>query len=159
LNEALEKHPELADRPLEKLLSEIDSVPPDIRTAIRNHGGGHANHSFFWTIMAAPSEASAKEGPGGQAAELQSGKVAKLPSGRVAGALSQAFGDFTKFKEEFSKAAAGVFGSGWAWLVLGDQSKDAKLQIITTPNQDSPLMQNLHPVLGLDLWEHSFYLL
>lgn len=145
LNEALEKHPEIADHPLEKLLREIDSVPEDIRTAVRNHGGGHANHSFFWTIMAAPSEALAKEGA-----------VGGEPSGKIADAISESFGDFAKFKEAFAKAASGVFGSGWAWLVL---DKENKLKLITTPNQDSPLMQNLKSVLGLDLWEHSFYLL
>jgi len=137
LNEALEKHPEIADKPLEEILMRIDMVPPDIRTAIRNHGGGHMNHSFFWTVMGA------------------SGKVAKEPGGKVAEAIMQTFGGFAKFKEEFTKAAAGVFGSGWAWLV---KDKDSKLMLITTPNQDSPLMQNLKPVLGLDVWEHAYYL-
>ncbi|MDE2019337.1 MAG: superoxide dismutase [Patescibacteria group bacterium] len=135
LNEALEKHPEIADHSLEKLLREIDSVPPDIRTAVRNHGGGNANHAFFWTIMGLNA--------GGEAA------------GKVADAIRESFGDFAKFKDEFTKAAAGVFGSGWTWLTLDGENK---LKLITTPNQDSPLMQNLKPVLGIDLWEHAYYL-
>ncbi len=139
LNEALDKHPDVADKPLEELLKNLDSVPPDIRTAIRNHGGGHWNHSFFWTIMGLPSESLAKEGP----------------NGKIGEAITQIFGDFAKFKDEFSKAAAGVFGSGWAWLVMDGENK---LKIITTPNQDSPLMQNLKPILGLDVWEHAYYL-
>ncbi len=134
LNEALDKHPEVADKPLAELLSSIDSVPEDIRTAVRNHGGGHANHSFFWTIMG-PKE-------GGE------------PTGNLADKIKKSFGDFAKFKEEFTKAAAGVFGSGWAWLVLDKGS----LAVVTTPNQDSPIMKNQTPILGLDVWEHAYYL-
>jgi superoxide dismutase, Fe-Mn family len=134
LNEALDKHPEIADKPLEELLANLDAVPEDIRTAVRNHGGGHSNHSFFWTIM----------GP----------KRDKGPGGKIAAGIEDTFGDFTKFKEEFTKAATGVFGSGWAWLVLDK----GKLAIVSTPNQDSPLMKNQKPVLGLDVWEHAYYL-
>ena len=137
LNAALEKHPEIADKPLEALLADIDAVPEDIRTAVRNHGGGHANHSFFWTIMA---KDAGKE-PAGDSA--------------IAKAISSTFGDFVTFKDGFSKAAAGVFGSGWAWLVLGN---DGKLSLTTTANQDSPLMKAQRPVLGLDVWEHAYYL-
>lgn len=136
LNEALEKHPEIADKPLSELLADIDSVPDDIRTAVRNHGGGHNNHSFFWTIM----------GPAGT-----SGK----PEGAIAAAMDGELGGFEKFKEGFAKAAAGVFGSGWAWLVLDEKGK---LQLMTTANQDSPLMKKQTPVLGLDVWEHAYYL-
>ena len=138
LNAALEKHPEIADRPLEELLGGIGSVPEDIRTAVRNHGGGHSNHSFFWTIMAAP-------GAGGGAAA----------GSAVIKAIETAFGGVPTFKEEFGKAAAGIFGSGWAWLVL---DKDGSLALTTTPNQDSPLMNGQRPVLGLDVWEHAYYL-
>jgi len=109
-------------------------VPEDIRTAVRNHGGGHSNHSFFWTIM----------GP----------KAGGEPTGTSAQAIIQTFGDAAKFKEQFAAAAAGVFGSGWAWLV----SDKGKLAIVTTPNQDSPLMKGQKPVLGLDVWEHAYYL-
>jgi Fe-Mn family superoxide dismutase len=138
LNEALDKHPEIADKPLNELLVNLDAVPEDIRTAVRNHGGGHANHSFFWTIMGA-----------------QGAGVGKEPEGKIADAIVTAFGDVAKFKEEFTKAAAGVFGSGWAWLVIG---ADGKLAITSTPNQDSPLMRGQKPVLGLDVWEHAYYL-
>jgi len=135
LNEALEKHPEIAEKPLKDLLADIDAVPQDIRMAIRNHGGGHMNHSFFWTIM----------GP----------KTGGEPSGEAAKIITSTFGDFAKFKEEFAKAAAGVFGSGWAWLVRDAQGK---FMITTTANQDSPLMKGETPILGLDVWEHAYYL-
>ena len=125
LNEALAKHPEIADKPLEELLGNLNAVPEDIRTAVRNHGGGHLNHSLFWRIM----------GPVGQ--------------------TGQPLAEIVALKEEFNKAAAGLFGSGWTWLV---KDPSGILKIITTPNQDSPLMGNLQPVLGLDLWEHAFYL-
>ena len=140
LNAALEKHPEIADRSLEELLGGIGSVPEDIRTAVRNHGGGHSNHSFFWTIMAAPG-ADAGDGSAAGSAVIK--------------AIETAFGGVPKFKEEFGKAAAGIFGSGWAWLVL---DKDGSLALTTTPNQDSPLMNGQRPVLGLDVWEHAYYL-
>lgn len=136
LNKALDGQPELQKLSVEDLLSNIKTVPESIRQAVINYGGGHANHSLFWTLMA-PQAGGA-------------------PTGEVAKAIDTAFGDFTKFKDEFTKAAMGRFGSGWAWLV-----KDSKgaLKIISTPNQDSPFMQNLMSVLGLDVWEHSYYLL
>lgn len=141
LNEALEKHPELDKKSLEELLGNLNSVPDDIRTAVRNHGGGHINHSLFWKIMG--------PGAGGE------------PNGAMAKAVADSFGDFVKFKEEFGKAAAGIFGSGWAWLVLnaehGTDNKE-QLKIITTPNQDNPISQGLRPLLGLDVWEHAYYL-
>ncbi len=137
LNAALEKHPEIADRPLEDLLRAIATVPEDIRTAVRNHGGGHMNHSFFWTIM---GPAAGEEGH---------------PDGKVGEMIDASFGGFASFKESFAKAASSVFGSGWAWLVIGSEGTPA---IITTPNQDSPLMTGARPVLGLDVWEHAYYL-
>jgi len=140
LNEALEKHPELANKSLEELLGSIDTVPEDIRTAVRNHGGGHLNHSFFWTVM----------GPrAGQPAAANA-----EPGGKVGDAIIKSFGAFPKFKEEFAKAATGVFGSGWAWVALDK----GKLVVTSTPNQDSPLMNGQKPVLGLDVWEHAYYL-
>lgn len=138
LNEALEKYPKIADKPLDELLGNLGAVPEDIRTAVRNHGGGHANHSFFWTIM------------GSHTADVN-----KEPSGNLASEIKTAFGDFAQFKEAFTKAAGGVFGSGWAWLVVDE---DGKLVITTTANQDSPLMNQQKPVLGLDVWEHAYYL-
>jgi Fe-Mn family superoxide dismutase len=138
LNEALEKHPKLADKPLEELLGNLGAVPDDIRTAVRNHGGGHSNHSFFWTIMGPMKTDASKE-----------------PTGRVLAEIKTAFGDFAQFKEAFSKTAAGIFGSGWAWLVADE---DGKFIITSTPNQDSPLMNQQTPVLGLDVWEHAYYL-
>jgi Fe-Mn family superoxide dismutase len=135
LNEALDKHPEIAGKPLEELLANLDAVPEDIRTAVRNHGGGHWNHSFFWTVM-------------GTAETRQ-------PVGESAAAIIVTFGELEKFKEEFAKAAAGVFGSGWAWLVVGE---DGKLAITATANQDSPLAKKQKPVLCLDVWEHAYYL-
>jgi Fe-Mn family superoxide dismutase len=138
LNEALEKHPKLADKPLEELLGNLGAVPEDIRTAVRNHGGGHANHSFFWTVMGPMKTDAGKE-----------------PTGRVLAEIKTAFGDFKQFKEAFTKTAAGVFGSGWAWLVMDE---DGKFVITSTPNQDSPLMNQQTPVLGLDVWEHAYYL-
>jgi Fe-Mn family superoxide dismutase len=135
LNAALEKHPEIADVPIEKLLADLTLVPEDIRVAVRNHGGGYWNHNFFWKVMAANA--------GGE------------PSGKVADAITASFGGFVPFKEAFAKAAGGVFGSGWAWLVAGEAGK---LEIVTTPNQDSPLALMKKPVLGLDVWEHAYYL-
>jgi superoxide dismutase, Fe-Mn family len=134
LNAAIDKHPELAGKPVEALLSDLNSVPEDIRTAVRNHGGGTLNHNFFWEIM----------GPnaGGQ------------PSGALASAIDASFGGFTNFKAEFEKAAAGRFGSGWAWLV----KKGDKLSIMSTANQDSPLSEGFVPLLCVDVWEHAYYL-
>lgn len=119
----------------EELIRNLSAVPEGIRTAVRNHGGGHSNHSFFWQIMAPNA--------GGQ------------PSGVVGDAINKAFGSFDKFKEEFTNAAMTIFGSGWAWLVI----KDNKLEVIKTPNQDSPLMEGKTPLLGIDMWEHAFYIL
>jgi superoxide dismutase, Fe-Mn family len=136
LNKALESAPALAGKSLEELLANNCAiVPENIRTAVRNNGGGHANHSMFWTIMAANA--------GGQ------------PSGALADAINSTFGGFAQFKEKFTAAALGRFGSGWAWLI-----KDAsgKLEIYSTANQDSPLMEGKHPVMGLDVWEHAYYL-
>ena len=134
LNAALEKHPELQSKSVEDLIKGINSVPEDIRTAVRNNGGGHANHSMFWQIM----------GPhaGGQ------------PTGAIADALKSSFGSFDAFKEQFAKAAGARFGSGWAWVI--DQG--GKLAIESTPNQDSPLMDGKKPVFGIDVWEHAYYL-
>lgn len=135
LNAALEKYPDLQSKSIEALLQELDLVPEDIRTAVRNNGGGHANHSLFWEVI----------GPngGGQ------------PGGALAEAINQTWGSFDKFKEEFAKAATTRFGSGWAWLSL---DKGGKLQVSSLPNQDSPLMEGLTPLLGLDVWEHAYYL-
>jgi Fe-Mn family superoxide dismutase len=135
LNAALESAPELQSKSLEDLISNLDSVPESIRTAVRNNGGGHHNHSLFWEVI----------GPngGGQ------------PTGAIAEAINNELGGYDKFKEDFTKAATTRFGSGWAWLVVG---KDGKLAITSTPNQDSPLFEGLTPVLGLDVWEHAYYL-
>ncbi|MEI2282011.1 superoxide dismutase [Paenibacillus polysaccharolyticus] len=135
LNAALESAPELQNKSLEDLIANLDSVPEGIRTAVRNNGGGHANHSLFWEII----------GPNGGGA----------PTGDIAAAIDSELGGFDKFKEDFAKAATTRFGSGWAWLVVG---KDGKLSITSTPNQDSPLFEGLTPVLGLDVWEHAYYL-
>jgi superoxide dismutase, Fe-Mn family len=135
LNAALEKHPSLHGRSAEDLLRSITAVPEEIRTAVRNNGGGHVNHTMFWEIMA----------PGGAA----------QPGGRLLDAIAGAFGSVDAFKEQFGKAAMGRFGSGWAWLV---QAGDGKLSIESTANQDSPLMEGKWPVFGLDVWEHAYYL-
>ena len=135
VNAALEKHPALADKSVEDLIRDLNAVPEDIRTVVRNNGGGHANHSMFWTIMAPKA--------GGE------------PSGGLAEAIKSAFGGFDSFKDQFSKAAAGRFGSGWAWLSVDGSGK---LVVTSTPNQDSPLSEGLKPVLGLDVWEHAYYL-
>ena len=137
LNNALNKHPELLNKSLEDLLRGISSIPEDIRTAVRNHGGGHHNHSLFWTIMA-----PAGKGGGGE------------PTGALVDAIKRTFGDFAKFKEQLSAAATSQFGSGWAWLTVSN----GKLEIAGRPNQDSPLMENKTPILGLDVWEHAYYL-
>jgi Fe-Mn family superoxide dismutase len=134
LNAAIEKHPELASKSVEDLLANINTVPEDIRTAVRNNGGGHANHTMFWQIMG-PNAGSA-------------------PSGAAADAINSAFGSFDKFKDEFKKAAVGRFGSGWAWLI----ANAGKLTIESTANQDSPLMDGKKAILGVDVWEHAYYL-
>lgn len=135
VNAALEKYPALADKSVEDLIRDLNAVPEDIRTVVRNNGGGHANHSMFWTIMAPKA--------GGE------------PSGELAEAIKSAFGGFDSFRDQFSKAAAGRFGSGWAWLSLDGSGK---LVVTSTPNQDSPLSEGLKPILGLDVWEHAYYL-
>ncbi len=134
LNAAIEKHPELAEKSLEDLLSDLNAVPEDIRVAVRNHGGGTWNHNMFWEIM----------GP----------KTGGAPSGAVAQALESAFGSFDAFKSEFEKAATTRFGSGWAWLV----KKGDGLAIVSTANQDTPLSEGMTPVMGIDVWEHAYYL-
>jgi Fe-Mn family superoxide dismutase len=135
LNAALEKHPELKDKSLEELLRGVDNLPQDIRTAVRNNGGGHANHSLFWTVM--------KAGGGG------------APTGDMLDIINKTFGSFDAFKETFSKAAATRFGSGWAWLAV---TPSGELKVYSTPNQDNPIMQGDTPILGLDVWEHAYYL-
>ena len=135
LNSALEGQPDLAGKSIEALLGDLNAVPEAIRTAVRNNGGGYANHNLFWEIM----------GPGGGGE----------PSGDLAAAIADAFGSFTAFKEQFAKAATTRFGSGWAWLYVG---QDGKLAIGSTPNQDTPLMEGNTPILGLDVWEHAYYL-
>jgi Fe-Mn family superoxide dismutase len=135
LNKALEKHPELTSKSVEDLLRDLDSVPEDIRTAVRNNGGGHANHSLFWPIMS-------PEG-GGE------------PDGDLAEAIAQAFGDFASFKEKLAGAGTGRFGSGWAWLSV---ERGGKVRVEDTANQDSPISQGRTPILGLDVWEHAYYL-
>ena len=134
LNAALEKHPELAGKSAEDLIRDLNAIPEDIRAAVRNNGGGHVNHSMFWKIM--------KPGGGGQ------------PVGNVAQAITGAFGGFDAFKEKFNQAAATRFGSGWAWLVKAG----GKIEVLSTANQDSPLMEGKFPVMGLDVWEHAYYL-
>jgi Fe-Mn family superoxide dismutase len=134
LNGALEKHPELQDRSVEDLLRGLDGVPEAIRTVVRNHGGGHANHSLFWTVM----------GPEGGGP----------PTGALADALMEAFGSFEAFKEKLADAAAKRFGSGWGWLTV----QGGKLEVSSTANQDSPLMEGKTPLVGIDVWEHAYYL-
>lgn len=135
LNAALEGQDDLQQKTVEKLLEDIDSVPENIREAVRNQGGGHANHSFFWQILAPQ---------GGQE-----------PTGTLAENITATFGSFADFKQKFTDAAVGRFGSGWAWLVLNQQGD---LEIYSTANQDSPLMKGDTPILGLDVWEHAYYL-
>jgi len=134
LNAALEKHPELQSKSVEDLLRGINTVPEDIRTAVRNNGGGHANHTMFWQIM----------GP----------NAGGPPSGAIADAINSSFGSFDKFKEELKKAGVGRFGSGWAWVI----DNGGKLVIESSANQDSPLMEGKKAVFGIDVWEHAYYL-
>lgn len=134
LNNALQGNEELLSKTVEEVISNLDAVPESVRTAVRNNGGGHANHSLFWTILS----------PNGGGA----------PSGELADAISQKFGSFESLKDEFAKAAATRFGSGWAWLVVNK----GQLEVTSTPNQDSPLMEGKTPILGLDVWEHAYYL-
>ncbi|MEF3306744.1 superoxide dismutase [Paenibacillus sp. GYB003] len=135
LNAALDKHPELHDKSLEALIADLNAVPEDIRTAVRNNGGGHANHSLFWTTI----------GPNAGGA----------PTGALAAAIDSELGGFDAFKQAFAAAATTRFGSGWAWLAV---SKEGKLKVYSLPNQDSPIMEGDTPILGLDVWEHAYYL-
>ena len=134
LDAALEKHPDLQSKGLDELMGDLASVPEDIRTAVRNNGGGHWNHSMFWQVM----------GPnaGGD------------PTGKVAEAITASFGNFDSLKDQFAKAAAGRFGSGWVWIVVDGNT----LSVVSTPNQDNPLMDGKCVILGLDVWEHAYYL-
>jgi Fe-Mn family superoxide dismutase len=134
LNKALESHADLQAKPVEDLIRNLDGVPENIRTAVRNNGGGHWNHAMFWSIM--------KKGGGGE------------PKGDLATAINSAFGSFAEFKTKFNAAGTGRFGSGWAWLFV----KDGKLVVDSTPNQDNPMMSGGRPVMGLDVWEHAYYL-
>jgi len=133
-NAALEKYPELAKKSIEELVTELNSVPEEIRTAIRNNGGGHANHSFFWEILSPTG--------GGE------------PTGALKEAIDATFGSFDKLKEKIETAGAGQFGSGWAWLVLNN----GKLEVTSTANQNSPLTDGKTPIFGVDVWEHAYYL-
>ncbi len=136
LNKALDSAPELSGKSLEELLANNCAIVPDaVKTAVRNNGGGHANHSFFWPILA--------------------GKAGGAPTGDIASVINSNFGSFDSFKEKFNSAAAGRFGSGWAWLL---KSGNGKFEISSTANQDSPLMEGKKPILGLDVWEHAYYL-
>ena len=135
LNAAVEKHPELGSKSAEDLIKNLNAVPEDVRTAVRNNGGGHVNHSMFWQIMAAKS--------GGE------------PSGKVGDAIKQTFGSFAEFQTKFNDAGTKRFGSGWVWLV---RTKDGKLDIISTANQDNPMMEGHWPIMGNDVWEHAYYL-
>ena len=135
LNAALEKHPELINTALNDLLKDLQAVPEDIRTAVRNHGGGVQNHTFFWHLM--------KPNGGGN------------PEGKLAESINDVFGSVDAFKDQFNNAAKTCFGSGWAWLCVDN---NGKLVVVATPNQDTPVSQGLHPVIGLDVWEHAYYL-
>ena len=134
LNAAIEKAPDLANKSLDDLMRSVNTVPESVRTAVRNNGGGHWNHSMFWQIMAPKA--------GGE------------PGGNLGNAIRSAFGDFAKFREQFSAAGVGRFGSGWAWLI----NSGGKLTISSTPNQDNPLMEGQRAIMGLDVWEHAYYL-
>ncbi|MBB6454286.1 Fe-Mn family superoxide dismutase [Salirhabdus euzebyi] len=134
LNDALNGHADLEGKSLDELLGNLDAVPESIRTAVRNNGGGHANHSLFWTLLSPNG--------GGE------------PTGEVASKINETFGSFDKFKEEFAAAGAGRFGSGWVWLVVNN----GNLEVTSTPNQDTPVMEGKTPILGLDVWEHAYYL-
>lgn len=135
LNAAIGKYPQLKTMTVEQMLKDLNSIPADIRTIVRNNGGGHLNHSMFWKIM--------KPNGGGE------------PTGEIATAIQENFGSFDAFKEQFNQTGIKLFGSGWVWLVL---TKDGKLQITSTPNQDSPLIDGNYPIMGNDVWEHAYYL-
>jgi Fe-Mn family superoxide dismutase len=136
LNAALKGQEAASNKTLEELLSDLDSLPASIQQAVRNNGGGHLNHSLFWEILKAPSENN-------------------LPTGELAEAINKKFGSFEKFQEEFAKAATGRFGSGWAWLIVNN---DNQLGVTSTPNQDNPIIEGITAILGLDVWEHAYYL-
>ena len=138
LNGAIEKHPELGSKTVDELVADLNAIPEDIRGVVRNNGGGHSNHSLFWTIL----------GPVGQPG------IGGEPTGAIAEQITADFGDFETFKKTFNEAATKQFGSGWGWVVF----KDGKLTILTTANQDTPLSQGLYPILGNDVWEHAYYL-
>jgi superoxide dismutase, Fe-Mn family len=135
LNEAIASYPELKGKSVEDLLLQLDTLPEDIQKTVRNNGGGHLNHTMFWSIMT----------PEGQGE----------PTGEIADAITQTFGDFATFQMQFNEAGAKQFGSGWAWLVMNDQQE---LEVISTANQDSPLLENKYPIMGNDVWEHAYYL-
>ena len=135
LNNALKDYPELAAKPVDELIAQLSLVPESIRTAVRNNGGGHSNHTFYWVLMT----------PGGS----------KAPVGKLAEELLKTFGSFEEFQLKFEAAGLARFGSGWVWLV---KNKNGALEIISTPNQDSPIMEGLSPIIGNDLWEHAYYL-
>lgn len=133
LNAAIKDHKDLMEKSLEDLIKNIENIPEPVRTAVRNNGGGHLNHSFFWSILKKDVE----------------------PSGDILDAITSKFGSLDDFKDKFSKAAISVFGSGWAWLVVNDKKE---LEIVTTANQNNPISQAKKPVMGIDLWEHAYYL-
>jgi Fe-Mn family superoxide dismutase len=174
LNAAMEKWPEGQEMELEEILKNLNAVPEAIRQAVRNHGGGHYNHSLFWNMLepdgASPNAGRSRASPG-------VGRPRGEPQGELAAAMQNNFGDFAKFKEAFTAAALGVFGSGWVWLTLSkakglalskaeglvtenpkSEIRNSKLSIVTTPNQDTPISQGLTPIIGLDVWEHAYYL-
>jgi len=163
LNNALKGKADLEKKSVEDLISDLKAVPEDIRTVVRNNGGGHANHSFFWKIMGP----NAGGEPKGKLADdikstfgsfndfIMGPNAGGEPKGKLADDIKSTFGSFNDFKEKFAAAGAGRFGSGWVWLI---KNKSGKLEIISTPNQDSPLMDGNAPVLGLDVWEHAYYL-
>ena len=136
LNGALEGQEALSGKTLEELLADIDALPESIQTAVRNNGGGHFNHSFFWETLTAPTENN-------------------VPTGDLASAIDKKFGSFEKFQEEFAKAATTRFGSGWAWLIV---NKENEIEVTSTANQDNPIMEGNTALLGLDVWEHAYYL-
>lgn len=135
LNAGLEEYPELLKKDVNDLLKDFKNLPSEIKKTVRNHGGGHANHSLFWSILTPKKQAG--------------------PSGNLLKEIESSFGNFEEFKKEFETTATGQFGSGWGWLIKNNQGK---LQIISTANQDSPLMDGLEPILGIDVWEHAYYL-
>ena len=134
VNDALKGHEDLLNMDINELIRNLDKVPEDVRVKVRNNGGGHANHTLFWTMMAANAD--------------------KAPKGAIGDKIGNSFGGYEQFKEEFTKSALGVFGSGWAWVITDGDG----LKIVTTPNQDTPVMEGKHPILGIDVWEHAYYL-